>query len=516
MSIRRDNGGTRVAVIGGGPGGAFTARLLQLANPGWQITLYDLLPPLETFGFGVGLSFSTRHSLQQSDPETFDEIFKVSLRGHGARLYSDRGSVDLPGADRSAIARADLLQVLYRQAEKAGVRTETGGRVDAFDVDADIVVAADGVGSTTRTEHAGQFGASERIGRERFIWLGADRALPDALFASVHTEFGTFTAHAYPYRADRSTFLVETDESTWVAAGFEFTSEGLAPGQSDEIARTFLQSIFAPYLDGTRLLGNNSRWTRFRTVHCERWHHGNVVLVGDAAHTAHYSIGSGTKLAMEDSIALAAALTRHEDTATAFAEYQSMRAPAVARLQNVAYRSQLWWERFPSRLSMSPEQLLASFLTRAGNVSLSDFRNHAPGAATKALREYGTEVPPETGLDDWVLAQPLQHDGRQFTHRLASRSGAALSRVEVDIEDPHGAEADTFLARCADVARQDRTDGVELDGGMLRPQILQRLDLAERLRDEFGVLTSVRGPADHCGDLIAGLISGRTDLISLD
>lgn len=515
MSGANNGRSRRVAVIGGGPGGAFAARLVHLAKPDWQVTLYDVLPPLQTFGFGVGLSFSTRHHLQKNDPETFDEVRKASLHGHGARLYSDLGSVDLPGIGRSAIARADLLEILYRQAEKSGVQIQTGGRVDAFDVDADIVIAADGVGSATRTDHAQSFGASERLGREQFIWLGVDRALPDAFFAPAHTEFGTFTAHAYPYRNDRSTFLVETDAATWRAAGFEHSSDNLGPGESDEKARAYLESIFGRYLGGGQLLGNNSKWMRFRTVHCRKWHHRNVVLVGDAAHTAHYSVGSGTKLAMEDSIAVADALTRHDDIENAFAAYQAVRSPVVARMQRVAYRSQLWWEHYSTRLAMSPERLLMSFLTRAGNVSLADFVDQAPKAAKAVLREYGAGEPVENDLEQWVLAQPLQYDGKELAGRLADRCGVTLTRITTDIEDPHSAAADRLLTSSTSQLRRDGADGIELDGPTDRVDVLQRLDIAERLKAECGVLTCVRAPADYLGDLIAGLLSARIDLIAL-
>lgn len=507
---------TRAAVVGGGPGGAFVARLLRLSQPRWEVSLFDAHPPLETFGFGVGLSISTQQNLGRSDRETFEEIFKVSQRGHGVRLHAGSGFVRIPGNDQMAVARAELLQILYRKAEKAGVRIETGATADAFDLDADVVIAADGLGSSTRTGHADEFGAREVTGRQRYIWCGADVALPDAMFAPVRTEHGVFTTHAYPYREDRSTFLVETDERTWRSAGFEHTSVGLAPGESDEPSRSYLQSVFSQQLNGASLLGNHSRWMQFRTVRCDRWFRGNVVLVGDAAHTAHYSIGSGTKLAMEDAIVLAEALDKHGAVSDAYAYYQSARQPKVARLQTLADRSQLWWEGYVSRLDMSPEQLLISFLTRAGNVSISGFREREPKVAKAALSEYGTQPLPEENIEDWVIAQPFDHEGRHFEDRVAHHADATLTQVFSSQADPRDASTDEFIAACAESVASDRSDGIELDGGRTRLEVLQRLDVAERLKSELGLLTSVRAPAEFITDLAAGLVCARTDLVSFN
>ncbi|MDX6741683.1 FAD-dependent monooxygenase [Actinocorallia sp. A-T 12471] len=503
----------RIAVVGGGPGGAFAARLLKLAEPSWTVDLYEEHPALETFGFGVGLSVSAQHSLGRGDPETFAAIDRAAHRGHGMRMYADSGSVRMPGNDTMAIARATLLQILYRQAEAAGVRVTVGGRVDSWALDADVVIAADGVNSPTRTSCAEDFGVRVVTGRQRYIWCGTDHALPDALFAPVRTEHGVFTVHAYPYRGDRSTFLVETDEATWRAAGFEHTSEGLAPGRSDEVALDYLQEAFAEHLGGARLLGNNSRWTRFRTVRCASWSSGPVVLLGDAAHTAHYSVGSGTKLAMEDAIVLAESLAGHADTAEAFAVYQRVRQPSVERLQELADRSQLWWEAYTRRLGMPAERLLASFLTRAGNVALSEFRAREPKLAEAALSQYAGTTPPDSGeqaLQSWVFAQPLKHGELSLPSREAGRAGVALAHRTCDLDDPRDARADAFVAACAEAAV-----GVELDGPATRAGVLRRLDVAERLVHETGLLTSVRAPAEFSADLAAGLVAGRTHLISV-
>ena len=192
------------------------------------------------------------------------------------------------------------------------------------------------------------------------------------------TEHGVFVTHAYPYAADRSTFLVETDEATWRSAGFDSTTAALEPDASDDVALDYLSDVFARHLGGHRLIGNRTRWLQFRTVRCARWHDGRTVLLGDAAHTAHYSVGSGTKLAMEDAIALVTALGEADDLETALTAYTAARRPSVARIQDIAERSRRWWDSFPERLDLPVEQLLVAYMSRAGNVPLDRFAASSP------------------------------------------------------------------------------------------------------------------------------------------
>ena len=219
---------------------------------------------------------------------------------------------------------------------------------------------------------------------------GAGRTSPlaSALFQPVTTEHGTFVTHAYPYAPDRSTFLIETDEQTWRRAGLRAATDATPFDQSDEQSLAYLQDVFADALQGHRLIGNRTRWLRFRTVRCDRWHSGNVVLLGDAAHTAHYSIGSGTKLAMEDAIALVASVHRSDTLDDALLDYEAQRRPAVEHLQEVAGRSQRWWDSFPRRMHLPINQLLVSYMTRAGKVTLEHFAQSTPLVVARALQEY--------------------------------------------------------------------------------------------------------------------------------
>src|SRR5215469_12161031 len=218
----------RVAVLGGGPGGLYAARLLKLARPSCDVAVYEQGEPGTTFGFGVGLAAGTQRNLQAADPDTLRDILAAGRR-HDMTMQAGERTVRVHSDRLIGIARTELPAVLQRHAEKAGVRLEYGARRRAADLDADIVIAADGISSATR--QAGEFGGTIETGRGLYLWCGADFALADAVFAPAETEHGTFVTHAYPYSDGLSTFLIETDEQTWRRAGFEATTDQLVTGQ---------------------------------------------------------------------------------------------------------------------------------------------------------------------------------------------------------------------------------------------------------------------------------------------
>ncbi|WP_412515209.1 FAD-dependent monooxygenase [Actinomadura madurae] len=507
-----------VAVLGGGPGGLYAARLIKLARPGCVVDVYEQATPETTFGFGVGLAAGTQHNLRQADEASLADIIDHSHPHEMSLRVGDRVA-SMPNGNLLAIARTTLLTVLQRHAEAAGVRLHHGRRADADALDADLVIAADGVNSATRDRHAADFGAQVESGDGLYLWCGTDAGLPSALFMPVTTSAGTFVTHAYPYAPDRSTFLVETDERTWRNAGFAGTTEALASGPadaSDETALRYLERAFADPLRGHALIGNRTRWLRFRTVHCERWHRGNVVLLGDAAHTAHYSIGSGTKLAMEDAIALVAALGEHGTLADALDHYEAERRPAVEHLQDVAARSRRWWDSFPGRLDLPVNRLLVAYMTRAGKVTLARFAESAPHVVGAALAEYagrpcpGDRPPTGDALIDFVLRQPLRRDRIAVPDRTSLPEGTIVD-VEFADADPWGPKADAVLSRFDQAAGSDAA-AVRIAGPPDRDDLLNRLELGDRLRGR-GLPVIVRGPREFLPDLAAGLVAGRADLV---
>ena len=530
----------RVAVLGGGPGGLYAARLLKLARPACDVVVYEQGEPGTTFGFGVGLASGTQRNLEAADPDTLRDIVAAGYR-HDMTMQTGGRVVRVHNDRLIGIARTELLAVLQRHAEKAGVRLEFGARQQAGDLDADIVIAADGISSGTR--EAGDFGTTIEVGRGLYLWCGTDFALDDAMFRPVGTEYGTFVTHAYPYSPQQSTFMIETDEATWRRAGFDVSDEDTARDSSDLTSLRYLQQAFAGPLRGHELIGNRTRWTRFRTVRCGRWWSGRTVLLGDAAHTAHFSIGSGTKLAMEDAIGLVEALGTEPDTASAFGRYEATRRPAVERLQELARRSQLWWESFPGRLQLPAERLMVAFMTRAGNVTLDRFAAISPAVVAAALDQYagaGGEAvgaggavgsgeaigarpaPVPDDITGWVLGRPLEREGRTFPDRVLTGGAdlpadlaadlAALPVIADVVADPWDETADAVVRR-AHEARAAGAAGFRFTGPSDRPAVLTRLDLAERVRTEVGGLIVVEAPRGLRDDVVAGLVSARADLI---
>ena len=265
----------RAAVLGGGPGGLYAARLLKLARPSCDVVVYEQGEPGTTFGFGVGLASGTQRNLEAADPDTLRDIVAAGYR-HDMTMQTGGRVVRVHNDRLIGIARTELLAVLQRHAEKAGVRLEFGARQQAGDLDADIVIAADGISSGTRepVKNAGvdsgdDFGTSIEVGRGLYLWCGTDFALDDAMFRPVETEYGTFVTHAYPYSPQQSTFMIETDEATWRRAGFDVSDESTARDSSDLTSLRYLQQAFAGPLRGHELIGNRTRWNRFRTVRCE-------------------------------------------------------------------------------------------------------------------------------------------------------------------------------------------------------------------------------------------------------
>ena len=372
----------KIGVIGGGPGGLYFALLLRKAAPEHDIEVVERNRPDDTFGWGVVFSDETLGNFLDTDPPTHERITNDFVHWDRIDIHFRGEVVRSGGHGFSGIARRRLLQILQERCREVGVRLRFEHEVagpESFP-GADLVVAADGINSRTRTTMAEHSKPHITQGKAKFIWLGADRAFDAFKFYIRTNDAGMFQVHAYPFDAEHSTFIVETDEATWARAGLDrmSTAESVA----------YCERLFAHDLDGAKLLPNKSEWISFRKVRNATWHHGNVVLIGDAAHTAHFSIGSGTKLAMEDSIALAQAVREHDDVPSALRAYQEARWLDVAKLQRSAETSQAWFENIGRYRDLSPTQFTMSLMTRSKRVTHANLRLRDPAFADRVDRWY--------------------------------------------------------------------------------------------------------------------------------
>ncbi|TCK22007.1 anthraniloyl-CoA monooxygenase [Pseudonocardia endophytica] len=519
-----------MGVIGGGAGGLFTARLLALRHPTWQIEVFERLESRGTFGFGIGLTGAALAAVESVDPEAREAIAAVAFRFATAEFRLPGGTVGIPGFHRGvAIARSQLLTTLVDLARQVGVRVHVGHDVDVDDVrrDFDLVVAADGVSSSTRQRYQDAFEPTVVEGRGRYIWCGTEAPLDGTVFTPVRTPAGYFTAHAYPYAPDRSTIVVETDAATLERAGLDgFEARGADPAESDEESLDVLTEAFAPMLRGHKLLGNRSRWFRFRTVQCRSWVHGNAVLLGDAAATADPSLGSGTKLAVESAIALADALDTDAPLDEALSAYESARRPPVERLQGWALRSQRWWDSFPRRMNrLAPAQVAVAFLTRAGAVALDEtLESNADvvRAAVAAWAGVGIDGVPHRRIADWVVGRPLRVGDRQAPSRLIDlarrrpEDGLRFGGpVTVTSGDPWGPESDRLVDAAREIVRDGPDRVVLLRGAEDRQAVLDRVQVAERIRLDLDVPVGVTVGESDVQDVAGALVAGRIDVACL-
>ena len=371
----------KILSIGGGPAGLYLGILMKSLDPSHEITVIERNRPDDTFGFGVVFSERTLDNIQHGDAITYDEIALHSQIWDAIEVRIGGKTMRCGGNGFSAIARKRLLNILQKRAIQLGVelRFQTEAMPPSAYTDYDVIVAADGANSMVRRIYAEHFHPSIEIGKAKYIWFGTTKHFDCLTFPFEQNEHGIFAVHAYPFDDKTSTFIVETDEQSWRNAGLDRNVEAtLAPGVSDMESRAYCQKLFAKQLDGHKLIVNNSKWLNFRTIKNERWHYNNIVLMGDAAHTAHFSVGSGTKMAMEDAIALSQALHQHADIPTALAEYEHVRRPEVERIQRASAPSLAWWESFRFYKDLDPEQFAFNFLTRNPRVTYDNLMLRDP------------------------------------------------------------------------------------------------------------------------------------------
>ncbi len=405
----------RIACVGGGPAGLYAALLLKKRRPACEVTVYERNRRSDTYGWGIVFSDQTLGNMQQADPPTAEAVLRAFNHWDDIEVHIKGRTIRSGGHGFCGIGRRRLLDILQRRCEELGVglvfETEL---ISDEQLDADLVVAADGANSRLRDRYAATYRPEIDLRACRYVWLGTHQRFDAFTFAFEQTEWGWFQAHAYQFDADTSTFIVETPEQVWRAAGLD-RMEG------DDSIR-FCERLFACYLDGHGLISNAAhrrgaaQWLRFPRLSCQSWvHHGHrpVVLIGDAAHTAHFSIGSGTKLALEDAIELARRVadcaafqpatqplakpaTQPHDLAALHA-YEEVRRVEVLRLQNAARNSTEWFENVARYAALEPEQFGYALLTRSQRISHENLRLRD--------RDY------VEGYERWLAGRACRHDG---------------------------------------------------------------------------------------------------------
>ena len=413
----------RIAVIGGGPGGLYFAALTRQLSPEHQVSVWERNAADDTFGFGVVFSDETLGGISRADEAVYAQMEREFARWDDIDVHYRDQVLTSGGHGFAAMSRRRLLEILQQRCRELGVALRFGTvapDVDQLRTDYDLVVAADGVNSAVRARYADTFGPEEDVRRCRYMWLGTDKVFDAFKFYVRPTPHGVMQVHGYPYDAKGSTFIVEMHESVWQRAGFGALAGPLAPGQSDEASVEVLRELFADVLDGHEVLVNNSRWVSFTTVRNERWCHGNVVLLGDAAHTAHFSIGSGTKLAMEDALALAACLREQPDAGTALAAYEAERRPVVASTQRAAQASLEWFENLGQYTSQEPVQFAFNILTRSRRVTYDNLRVRDPEFVAAADRWFAWHERAR-GLGTGEVRPPMFQPFRLRELELANR-----------------------------------------------------------------------------------------------
>ena len=526
----------KIACIGGGPAGLYLGILVKQRAPEHDVVVYERNRPADTFGFGVVFSDATLGHLAAADPETHAQITARFARWDDIEIHMGGEVLRSTGHGFCGIERRTLLQILQARAAALGVRVEYEHEVRSLaDVRGmDLVVACDGVASWVRDALAAELHPHVDVRPNKFVWLGCTVPYGAFTFIFKDTPHGLYRVHAYRYAEGQSTFIVECREDTWRAAG-------LANADEDRTL-AILSDVFAAELAGHRLVKNRSIWRNFPTVRCGKWHAGNVVLLGDAAHTAHFSIGSGTKLAMEDAIVLCEELLAGpRDVPAALAAYEAKRRPEVESLQAAAQSSLEWFEGTERYMKMTPTQFTYSLMTRSLRVShASMMKRDAPLArATCRLLAESVGVTGEPA----PTALPMQLGDR----RARSRNVRDLATTRILTTDENWRDA-VAAAREADVLILDPgTDDLAIehlpaavqaaraiwrDGGWICAVVRARgsvvghaaqlkragakllwvdsVTIADRLRNDLAIAVVLDAPTDHD----AAIAAGRADLVT--
>jgi anthraniloyl-CoA monooxygenase len=450
----------RIVCTGGGPAGLYAAILFQKALPRARVEIYERNRPDDTFGWGVVFSDKTMQGFRATDPESHDAITDSFYHWDDIDVHFRGSMVRTSGHGFCGIERKQLLNVLQQRAHSLGVHQHFQREVENDDefADADLVIASDGVNSRTRARHGAVFEPDIDVRKCRFIWLGTRQTFPAFTFAFERTEHGWFQIHAYQFSKDLSTVIVETREETWLAHGLDKfdTDQSIA----------FCEGLFAEYLGGHALISNarhlrGSAWLNFNRVVCKRWHDRNVVLIGDAAHTAHFSIGSGTKLAMEDAVALVSHVAVASDVPAGLEHYQQERSLEALKLQSAARNRMEWFENVDRYTHLEPWQFTYSLLTGSQRIGHDNLRVRDPAFVADVERRMArtsgasSTRPPmflpfelkglrvENRVVVSPMAQYMAQDGIPGDWHLVhygarATGGAGLVVTEMTCVSPHG------------------------------------------------------------------------------
>jgi anthraniloyl-CoA monooxygenase len=492
----------KVEILGGGPAGLYLAILLRKLDRGVDVRVLERNAPDATFGFGVVFSEETLGALRDADPETHLEITDTFARWDRIDIRYQGRELSSRGHSFCAIARKRLLEILQARCGELGVSLEFGVEVEELP-NADLVVGADGSNSFVRGLR--DFGTKVRPEGSKYVWFGTDHVFDAFTFAFRETEHGLFNAHAYPYDERMSTFIVECPEAVWRSAGLDELDE--------QESLAFCEQLFANELRGRELFSNRSVWLDFPKITNRTWHSGDVVILGDAAHTAHFSIGSGTKLAMEDSIALAAALARRRwDLEAAFVDYELEREPYVERTQDAASESAAYFGRIGSYSHLEPIQFAFNLLTRSGRITHATLGVRDPHF-TRALDSWfgGRTVSPPPAFG------PFELRGVRFENRFGLVESAVAVSPEgrtslEDIARPEG----KLLLRLTHAGRrgatQPRSRGVDLP-------LAEAWPLVAPTKRPYGPFGAVPGEPDEdavVDAFVAAAGKARAEVLEID